>query len=200
MEEASVRHRGLIVLCSVLSLIAGGLIGFFTPHPRDQPIAIVTPDPTATPSPTPTPGPLRVYVSGAVNAPAVYLLPGGSLARDAVAAAGGPRADADLDHVNLAQELTDQQQVHVPWRGEEGEAAPLATPAQAASTEGALVNINVADLAELETLPGIGPATAQSIIDYREAYGPFEEIEELLEVPGIGTATLEGIRDRAVTR
>ncbi|MGQ9468181.1 MAG: SLBB domain-containing protein [Anaerolineae bacterium] len=99
------------------SLIAGGIIGYFTPHPRGRPITVITPEPTATPTPTPTPAPLRVYVTGAVQAPDVYLLPVGSLVKDAVLAAGGPAPDADLDRINLARQLEDQQQIYVPRRG-----------------------------------------------------------------------------------
>lgn len=192
MSESLVRHRSLLVLCSVLSLIAGGLVGFFTPHPRASAVAVITPDPTATPLPTPTPAPLRVYVSGAVAAPAVYRFPPGSLVEDAVRAAGGPAPGADMDRVNLAQELRDQQQVYVPRVGEESGPSPLSngvTP-----PDEPLLDINTATQGELESLPHIGPATAQHIIEYRETYGPFEAVEELLEVPGIGPATLEDIR------
>ncbi|MGQ9804389.1 MAG: SLBB domain-containing protein [Anaerolineae bacterium] len=97
------------------SLIAGGIIGYFTPHPRGRPITVITPEPTATP--TPTPAPLRVYGTGAVQAPDVYLLSAGSLVKDAVLAAGGPAPDADLDRINLARQLEDQQQIYVPRRG-----------------------------------------------------------------------------------
>jgi len=197
MEGTTVRHRSLIVLCSVLSLIAGGLIGFFTPHPQGRPVAVITPDPTATPLPTPTPGPLRVYVCGAVAAPAVYRLPPGSLVEDAVRAAGGPTAEADMDRINLARELVDQQQVYVPRAGE-GEPPPPLSGGVAPSEE-PLIDINTADADELETLPRIGPTTAQRIVEYRETYGPFEDVEDILEVPGIGPATFEGIRDLITT-
>jgi hypothetical protein len=120
----SVSSRSLLVFCSVLSLIVGALIGYFTPHPRGRPITVTTPEPTPTPTPTPTPAPLRVYVSGAVQAPDVYLLPPGSLVRDAIRAAGGPAPEADLDRINLARELSDQQQVYVPRKGEENPVPP----------------------------------------------------------------------------
>lgn len=193
MEKANAQPRSGIILCAVLSLIAGGLIGFFTPHPGQPPVDVITPDPTATPSPTPTPAPLRVYVCGAVVDPAVYTLPFGSLVDDAVRAAGGPAADADLEQINLAQVLSDQQQVRVPRFGEAAGLEPT-SGSSSAPPNAAAVNINTATAAELEALPGIGPATAQSIVDYRETYGRFESIEEIMDVPGIGPSTFEEIQ------
>ncbi|HHS97126.1 MAG TPA: ComEA family DNA-binding protein [Chloroflexi bacterium] len=187
------RRRSLLLLCSVLSLIAGGLIGFFTPHPQGPPVAVITPDPTATPLPTPTPLPLRVYVCGAVREPGVYRLPPGSLVEDAIRAAGGPTDEADLVRINLARELLDQQQVYVPSVSEttpyptlSGGVAPTSTPSR--------IDLNTATAAELEALPHVGPALAQEIVAYREAYGPFRSVEDLLNVPGIGPSTLEEIR------
>ena len=198
MEQASTRHRSLLILCSVLSLISGGLIGFFTPHPLGQPVEVITPQPTTTPLPTPTPGPLRVYVSGAVISPSVYHLPPGSLVDDAVRSAGGPRQDADMDNINLAQELLDQQQVYVPRIGERAP-PPSLSGGTRPDEAGGQININIATLSELEGLPQIGPATAQSIVEYRETYGPFQDIEDLTDVPGIGSATLQEIRDLITT-
>lgn len=192
-----VHRRSLLVFCCVLSLVVGGLIGYFTPHPATRPIEVITPDPTATPPPTATPLPLRVYVCGAVAQPGVYRLPPGSLVDDAIRAAGGPTGDADLIRINLAMELRDQQQVIVPRVGE-------ALPAEAVS-EGVAptppiepVRLNTATAAELETLPGIGPSLARRIVEYRDTYGPFETLEDLLNVPGVGPSILEGLRDRVV--
>ncbi len=188
--------RSLLVFCSVLSLIAGAVIGYFTPHPRSRPITVTTPDPTPTPTPTPTPAPLRVYVSGAVQTPDVYLLPPGSLVRDAVRAAGGPAPDADLDRINLARELQDQQQIYVPRRGEE---SPIPTISEGVPTRTTaarpLVNINTATAEELQQLPRVGPSLAQRIIAYREMYGPFKTPEDLMQVPGIGEGIFAAIRD-----
>jgi len=187
-------RRSLLVFCSVMSLITGGAIGYFTPHPQRPPVAVITPDPTATPLPTPTPLPLRVYVCGAVKAPAVYRLPPGSLVEDAIRAAGGPTDDADLVRINLARELLDQQQVYVPRLGEDL-SYPTLSGGVGPSTEPHPVNINTATAAELETLPHIGPGLARQIVDYREAYGPFQSVEDLLNVPGIGPSTLEELRE-----
>jgi competence protein ComEA len=197
MDQGSARYRGYIILCSVLSLIVGGVIGYFTPRPQaDTPIVFSTPLPTLTPLPTPTPSPIRVHVSGAVRQPAVHELPAGSIIRDAVNAAGGPAPDADLDHINLAMELRDQQQVYVPRQGETNP-PPVVSGGESGGggAAGALININTATAAELETLPRIGPVTAQRIVEYREANGPFETIEDIQNVPGIGPATYEGLKD-----
>ena len=198
MEERRATHRGYVILLVVMGLVAGGVIGYFTPRAKrdDAPIAVSTPPPTPTPYPTATPPPLRVYVSGAVQNPAVYQLAPGSIVRDAVDAAGGPLSSADLTHLNLALELRDQQQVHVPREGEE--APPPAVSGRASESVGAaggLVNINTATARELETLPGIGEVTAQRIIDYREANGPFEAIEDIQNVSGIGPKTFEALKD-----
>jgi competence protein ComEA len=179
----------------VLGLIIGGVIGYFTPHPQsDIPIVISTPalDPTLRPTSTPTP--VRVYVSGAVHRPEVYQLPPGSIVKDAVDAAGGAVQDADLDRINLAVELRDQQQVHVPFWGEEGVPSQLDPGAE---TGAGLVDINVASASELESLPGIGPAMAQKIVSYRETNGPFETVADIVNVPGIGQAKYDGLKDFA---
>jgi competence protein ComEA len=195
VQEAA-RQRGLIVLGFLLALIVGFVIGYFTPRPQtNNPIVIATPLPTPTPFHTPTPAPIRVYVSGAVQQPAVCELPAGSIVQDAVHAAGGSLPDADLDHINLAVELRDQQQVYVPRQGETNPPPAISGGgSDGGGTAGAQVNINTATAAELETLPRIGPTTAQRILEYREANGPFAAIEDIQNVPGIGPATFEGFR------
>ncbi len=197
MQQGTTRYRGIIVLCSVFGLIVGGVTGYFTPHPQTPaPIAVSPPPPTSTPLPTPTLSPIRVHVAGAVRLPAVYELSPGSIVRDAVEAAGGPSPDADLDHINLALELCDQQQIYVPCQGETSLPPPVSGGAPNGGGEaGTLVNVNTAPAAALETLPRIGPAMAQRIIEYRQANGPFASIEDVQNVPGIGPATFEGLRD-----
>jgi len=153
---------------------------------------VVVPPPTMAPTLPPTPAPVRVYVSGAVATPGVYTLPPKSLVNDALKAAGGAAADADLDKINLAQEVRDQQQIHVPRKGEPAPQQPTPGPGSPAAKK---ININTATLAELDTLPKIGPTTAQHIIDYRTKNGPFKKIEDLKNVSGIGDATFEGLRD-----
>lgn len=167
---------------------------------------------------------VRVHVAGAVNNPGVYTLPAQGRAVDAIAAASGAAADADLDRVNLAGALSDGVQIYVPHRGEtaapaqiqpnggranagQGNAANGAsqggtqpqpartlTPAGSAQKGSAPVNINTATAEELQTLPRIGPAMAQRIIAWREAHGGFRSVDELDAVPGIGPSMLENLR------
>ena len=153
---------------------------------------VVVPPPTAAPTAPPTLAPVRVYVSGAVKTPGVYTLAPLSLVDDAVKAAGGAIAEADLDRINLALEVHDQQQIHVPRKGEP--AQPTTTNVAPASSA-TRVNINTATLAELDTLPKIGLVTAQRIIDYRTKNGPFKEIQDLKNISGIGDATFEALKD-----
>ncbi|WP_396658833.1 ComEA family DNA-binding protein [Microbacterium sp.] len=129
---------------------------------------------------------LYVHVSGAVRLPGLYRLPDGARVVDAVAAAGGFAEGAEEEAVNLARPISDGEQLIVP---KEGEAA-----ADAAPRGDGRVNLNTATAAELETLPRIGPAMAQRIIDWRETNGRFTSIEDLLAVSGIGDKMLEALR------
>jgi competence protein ComEA len=136
------------------------------------------------------PAPVRkllVHVVGAVREPGLYRLDDGSRIDDAVRAAGGPRPKAALDLLNLAAPVADGQQVIVPVRGRGVGATGIATPG---SPPVGKVHLNTATLEELDTLPGVGPVTAQKIIDYRTEHGAFGSIEELDAVPGIGPARL----------
>jgi competence protein ComEA len=132
-------------------------------------------------------------VAGAVFRPGLYRLPDGSRIDDAIAEAGGAKPKAALDLVNLASPVADGQQVLVPLRSEAGAgtAAPTTT---GAAVPGMKVHLNSATLEQLDTLPGVGPVTAQQILDYRSANGAFRSIDELDAVPGIGPATLEQLR------
>jgi len=141
-----------------------------------------------------------VYVSGAVAHPDVYRLPSGSIVKDALSAAGGALPDADLVRVNLAQELLDQQQVHIPMAGETPPPASSPVRLRSPSLESGCVDINSATLQDLDELPGIGPTYSQRIIEYRAAHGPFQDVEELLQIKGIGPATLEEIRHLVCVR
>jgi competence protein ComEA len=145
-----------------------------------------------------------VHVVGAVVAPGVQRLPTGSRVIDAVEAAGGAAPDADLSRVNLAAVLVDGQQVVVLRPGEAppaaagvGPSGPGAAEGASGEGEGALVDINRASAAELEELPGVGPATAEAIIAHRDQHGPFASVDDLLDVRGIGEAKLEQLRHRA---
>jgi competence protein ComEA len=142
-------------------------------------------------------GVVLVHVAGAVRRPGLYELPAGARVADAIDSAGGPRRNADLDTVNLAQVLSDAMKVEIPTRGQAVSAPPSpgATPSLAGggATSG-VVSLNSADLAALEAIPGIGPVKATAILQYRDEVGGFSSVEELLDVTGIGPATLESIR------
>jgi competence protein ComEA len=149
----------------------------------------------ASPEPTATPVALLVHVAGWVHRPGVYELREGQRVIDAIDAAGGAKAGADLTAINLAALVTDAQQIVVAKRGAAGPGASSSgttTGPGAGGTE--LVNINTATLDQLETLPGIGEVLAQRIIDYREENGPFGSVEDLLDVSGIGDATLAELK------
>lgn len=138
---------------------------------------------------------VMVHVAGAVKKPGLYPLGAGARFADAVAAAGGPTAKADLHLLNLAQLALDGMKVEVPTRGSAGApGAPVAeVPTTAASP--AVLSLNSADQAGLETIPGIGPVTAAAILQHRDEIGGFTSLEQLLDVSGIGPATYESMRD-----
>lgn len=198
---AEVSRRELVALCVVAVVVAsGGALWYVRSLPR--PVEIRTaPAARATPvpAPSPSPEPLVVHVAGEVRRPGVYTFVDGDRVVDAVRAAGGARSKADLDAINLASPLADGEQILVPRRGPTGSTAsgfqgavPGASPSSALS---ALVNVNTADEAQLEELPGIGPVLAQAIVDYRTENGPFPSVDSLLDVSGIGPSTLADIRE-----
>ena len=195
MEKWFEQHRVPLFLLLVVAILAS-IVLFQLLRPQPPPIILTTPTPQLSLEREPTPRPLRVYVSGAVRQPDVYILAPDSIVKDALSAAGGPADDADLDRINLALAVVDGQHVYVPHLGEQN--PPVQQPANRALEIGK-VNINLADLAELESLPGIGPAIAQRIIDYRQSHGPFSRVEEIMDVSGIGPATFEAVRDLITT-
>ncbi len=203
------RNRHLLFI-TLLFVAAGGAGVFYWRQPSPdaveiQPVEAVTATPVPTPSPTLTPAPVRVYVTGAVVNSDVYFLPAGSIIKDAIAAAGGFTSDADRERINQALELQDQQQIHVPRLGETNAPPPVqggitqgskpVNRSAAPAATGGLINLNTATLEELDSLPGIGPAIAQRIVEYRESAGGFKSVEQITEVSGIGEATLAKIKD-----
>ena len=193
LDATGTGWRALVVGCLLVGLAAGALwwLTRQAPAPVDASLPVI--EPAAVTTTTAPPGPVVVHVAGAVVSPGVQRLPAGSRVIDAVDAAGGLRPDADAGRVNLAAELTDGSQVYVPAVGE---AVPSGTTSAGGGAPGdGLVDLNTADAAALETLPGVGPATAAAIIDHRERNGPFASVEGLLEVRGIGEAKLAQLRD-----
>jgi competence protein ComEA len=149
---------------------------------------------------------LLVHVVGEVAEPGLVTVPEGARVADALEAAGGATRKADLTAVNLARTVVDGEQLYVPRPGEPvpAPAAPGAGgPAAGGGASdggpaaGAGIDINTADAAALEELPGVGPSIAQAIIEWRETNGQFASVDELEDVPGIGPATLDEIRDSA---
>jgi len=128
---------------------------------------------------------LVVDVAGGVRRPGLYRLRQGSRVADAVARAGGPRANAEVALVNLAAPLADGEQVVVPQRGAAGAAA---------GSPNAPVDLNTASAEQLDALPGIGPATAAKIVQYRQAHGPFRSADDLDAVPGIGPSRIAQLK------
>jgi competence protein ComEA len=175
----------------LMGLVMAGVLFLVIRLPAGKPIDLV---------PAPTEAPIAVHVIGAVPRPGLYELPEGSRVQDAVDAAGGLLSEADPDAINLAAILEDGQQIDVPYgTGQESSELPELPGQPGESTQsdeaGDLVNINTAALDELDNLPGIGPTTAQNILDYRDENGPFAQIEDLLNVPGVGLTTFENIKD-----
>ena len=178
--------------------------------PAMNPATVPTTGPAAGPGGlSTTSGSVVVHVTGAVSRPGVVTLPPGSRVTDAINAVGGASAEADTQQLNLARVLTDGEQIRVPRIGEVlpdpapqpgGATTPGARTAPGKSGDGGAsgtVNINTASASELEKLPGIGPALAQRIVEYRDSHGPFASVDALTDVPGIGKAKLEGLREQA---
>jgi competence protein ComEA len=191
----SKRRIAQVAFLSIVGIIIFAVIYAILkrPEPASPPLVItLQPRPTAEPA-TPTPATINVYVSGAVKKPDVYALPLNSIVKDAITAAGGATADADLDRINLATRLADQMQVYVPRQGEAAPPSPNGSAPEAATEK---ININTASVEELDKLPGIGPAIGKAIIDYRTTNGPFKQIEDINDVKGIGDALFEKIKDQ----
>ena len=169
----------------LFGLFLAAVVWIVARNPSGEPVTL---------RPAPTETPVIIYITGAVPRPGVYAFPEGSRVQDAIAAAGGFLAEAEKTDINLAALLEDGEKLDIPFI--EGGLPLIATPGPtviAATTD--LIDINTASQSELESLPGIGPTTAQNIIEYRETNGPFVSIEEIIDVPGIGSGIYERIKD-----
>jgi competence protein ComEA len=189
------RGRALVYAAAVLLVLAlGGRHLLDGSKARESASSPEAPTPVgleATPAPTRT---VVVHVVGAVRRPGLYELPEGSRVDRAIRRAGGPKTKAALELLNLAAPLADGQQVVLPTRATPPaavEAAEGVAPTGASSP----IHLNTATFAELDLLPGVGPVTAQKILDYRQAHGAFRSVEELDAVAGIGPTRLEQLRE-----
>ncbi len=180
-------------LKSILYMASGILLGLFLAalvwvvarNPSGQAVTL---------RPVPTEKPIIVHITGAVPRPGVYALPQGARVQDGISAAGGFLAEADKSNISLAELLDDGEKLDIPYI--QGSSPVLPTPLpQVVATTTDLININTATAAELNTLPGIGPTTAQKIVDYRTQNGPFLNTEDIINVSGIGPGTYERIKN-----
>ena len=186
------RRRILVAAgCLVLLLFLGSKLLV-----RPQTSAGLAP-PAAAPAETASAAPTVVVVDivGAVRRPGLYRLAQGARIADAVARAGGATAKADVALINLAARLADGEQVVVPKRGTPALGAPAAAGSPAGAPSAGPVHLSTATLEQLDSLPGIGPVTAQKILDYRQKQGAFTSVDELDAVPGIGPARLDQLKD-----
>ena len=181
--------RNVVIAFVIVTVaIAIGAVLLITTRPDAVQITINPPVPTVTPAPSETPAPIQVYVTGEVENPQITVeLPFESRVQAAIDAAGGFTENADLDRVNVVGVLRDGDQIHVPSLEDDSVPVSVATP-----SGGGVINVNTATLQELQNLPGVGPALAERIIDHRQEFGPFENIDDLDEVSGIGPSLLEG--------
>ena len=137
---------------------------------------------------------IMVHISGAVNNPGILRLDSSNRVVDALDLAGGAREDADLDRVNLAARLHDEEKIYIPKVGEVGDNMTTLVSSPSSSGPASKININSADLSELTKIPGVGEKTAQKILDYR-ANNSFSSIEDIKNVPGIGDKKFESMKD-----
>ena len=179
-------RAALALVAGVLVVVVGAnFMRSLAPPPEALPVA----ESSESPSATQLENTVMVHVVGAVAEPGVVSVSESSRVQDALALAGGALEDADLRSVNLARTVFDGEQIVVPRLGD---------PHDSSGGASGLISLSQADQASLETLPRIGPATAERIIAWREARGPFRSVEDLLAISGIGPATLEGLADLVV--
>ena len=190
------RSTALVAVCALLAVlvVAGNRLAQTGAAGAPEVVAPLEPVPSATRRAA-----LVVHVVGAVRRPGLYRLREGARVADAVARAGGPNRRADLAAVNLAAPLVDGIQVFVPPRATVAAGGStdsgLAAPGAAAAGLGRKLSLATATAEELDELPGVGPVTAQNILDYRAEHGPFRSVDDLDAVPGIGPARIEQLRD-----
>jgi competence protein ComEA len=197
MSDLTPRQLALAGLAALMVVV---LAGSYALHARPSSGGASGAAPAlAVASADPGGGAVVVHVAGAVRAPGVYRLKAGQRVDDALTRAGGPRPRADLSALNLAAKLEDGRQVLVPLRAPAGGATPAAAGTAAAvpgaaSVPAAPIDLNTATAEQLDQLDGVGPATAQHILQFRQEHGGFGSVEELDQVAGIGPKRLATLR------
>jgi competence protein ComEA len=193
------RQRAAVAVLALAALLGAGAVwARATPRLTGPPAGPAEAAPAAQTLPRASPddpatGRVAVHVAGRVRRPGLVRLAAGSRVQDAIRAAGGVTAGADLDAVNLARKLTDGEQVRVPGHGESVPALPPVAGDVGAGPAIPL-DLNTATVEQLDTLPGVGEVTAGRIVAYRSAH-PFTTVDELLEVPGIGQRRFDQLKD-----
>jgi competence protein ComEA len=197
MPEFLLQRRRLLLTVAV-SLAFVLLLGRYALGASTTTPAAPLPPPPAGEASVSGPSSSRVVVDvvGAVRRPGLYRLPQRARIADAVTRAGGSTTTADLAQVNLAAPLADGEQIVIPQRG--ASAAPGSSSASAAGSSTAPVQLSTATQEQLDSLPGVGPVTAQKILAYRGQHGAFHSVDELDAVPGIGPKRLDQLRDLVV--
>ena len=190
MSRQTVRYVGAgITALAGLALIMAAIL-LMTRGDEAPPVRVVAPQPARAPETTTV---IKIQLSGEVMFPGVYQVDVEDRLIDAVAAAGGISAKADLSSINLSRRVQDETHYHIPAIGESKPPASTLSKDTTAGDSG-LIDLNWASVRELEILPGIGPSLAGAIVAYREDNGPFASVDEVDGVPGIGPKTLEAIR------
>ncbi len=193
------------ILVGGLAAVGAVLVGLWVTRPPAPPPEVALPYASTT-APVPaeatssTSSALLVHVAGAVALPGVHELPAGSRVVDALAVAGGLAPGADAGRLNLAAPVSDGERVYVLHQGEVAPPPVAGAPSGGAADggSGGPVDLNTADEAALDALPGVGPATAAAIVAHRDQIGRFTSVDQLLDVRGIGAAKLDALRDLVV--
>ena len=198
MPELTARNIAFTVLIVAAAAAVLAAVALLANQDNSAPIKIIAPNSLS--NQVVVPSEVRVYVNGAVANPGVYTLDSESRIADAIDAAGGLNAEGTLNGLNLALRVTDEAEYRVLKQGEVVSVGTIGSQSTTgdAAFDGGLININLASVELLDTLPGIGPVLAKAIVDYRENVRPFQSITEIQEVPKIGPGTFEDIRSLIV--
>lgn len=204
MFDFSKREKILLGLLLAL-IISVGCVTYYAFFRKQPEIAFKLQEEPAIPvtAPVAEPEKIVIHVAGAVKNPGVYTLEEGKRVKDAIEIAGGSLPEADLLRLNLAQKIHDEDKLYVPQIGEtpdESESTSYGVTVGEGLKDDGKIDINTAGEAELTQLPGIGPVTAQKIIDYRAANGSFKSIDDIKNVSGIGDKKFEQIKDKIKVR